>query len=97
MQKPQICCPQTSGLWATEGGPRADCKPGSFLANSIQPCRILDDIKRQAGIRCGCVLDAYWYASLLSPSQSIKRCDGSDLDGLVRGVQMLPRAFRDGA
>src|SRR5260370_37693646 len=97
MQKPQICCTQTSGLWATEGGPRADCKPGSFLANSIQPCRILDAVKRQVGIRCGCVLDANWDASVLAPSQSIKRFDRSELNRLVSGVRVLHHDCRDGA
>ena len=33
--------------------------------------------------------------SLLSPPPSITRCASSDLDSLVRAVQMLQRAFRD--
>jgi len=34
----------TCGFRHTEGGPRADCKPGSFSANSIMPLQIRNDI-----------------------------------------------------
>src|SRR5712692_450872 len=42
---------RTCGFRDTEGGPRADCKPGSYFANSNPPQRIQDDIQRHAATR----------------------------------------------
>jgi len=46
-------------LWNREGGSRADCKPGSFFANSSRRVRILGDTQRHIAARSSWVLNGY--------------------------------------